>query len=457
MDSKNLIYIVDDDKNVRRSLQVGLENAGYAVQVFQDPITAFQAIKAQSPDLALFDVRMGEVSGIDLFRKLLNDGLEVPTIFMSGHASMTEAVAAVQMGAFDFLEKPFATEKLVITIERCLELQRIRAQVRDLQSKTETTEFIGSSAAFRSLRSEIEKVAATHSPVLITGESGTGKELIAREIHQLSRSAKGPFVKVNCAAIPENLIESELFGYQKGAFTGADRNKKGFFEQAHEGTIFLDEIGEMSLSAQAKVLRTLQSFEIHKLGSEQTQKVRVRVVAATNRNLDAAVVEKTFREDLLYRINVFPIHAPPLRERRTDIPQLVSHFLREYTRINSLPTKHVTPEALEKLSALPWPGNIRELKNKIERMAILGGQVLDKNLIPESASSLANKTQSEFTNEEPESLKNHRRRLERQHIIHVLRTTDGNISEAAMKLDVERTYLHKKLLQYEIKKKDFFS
>jgi len=446
-----LIYIVDDDKNVRRSLQISLQNRDFETQVFQEPIAAFNAIKERMPDVLVLDVKMGEISGIDLFRKLLSEGLDVAVIFMSAHATTSEAVSAVRMGAFDFLEKPFSPEKLVITIERCLELIAAKAEIDDLKAKTEGVEFLGQSKAFKDLLSGINKVSPTNSPVLITGESGTGKELIAKEIHRRSKVAHGPFIKVNCSAIPESLIESELFGYNKGAFTGAEKSKKGYFELADGGSIFLDEIGEMSLSAQAKVLRVIQNMEIQKLGSEQITSIRIRIIAATNRDLKSEVKKKNFREDLYYRINVFPLHSPSLRERKSDIPILVEHFLGEYTRINGIPSKFVSPSVMEKLKAYHWPGNIRELKNLVEHMAILGGQTLDDRhlLIPDAIADDAS----------PDgvmSLKDYRNRIERAYIVQILRKTDGNISEAANLLQVERTHLHKKIQQYDIKKKEYF-
>lgn len=451
MHPSRLIYIVDDDKNVRRSLQVSLQNIGFTVEVFHEPIFAFGALKNKVPDVLILDVKMEGISGIDLYRRILAENIEVPVIFMSAHATTSEAVNAVQMGAFDFLEKPFSAEKLAITIDRCLELKSVKAEVEDLRAKTEGTEFLGQSKVFRDLLNDINKVASTQSPVLITGESGTGKELIAREIHRKSKVAKGPFIKVNCSAIPENLLEGELFGHVRGAFTGAERNRKGYFELADGGTLFLDEIGEMSLTAQPKVLRAIQNMEIQRLGSEQITPIQVRIVAATNRNLQEDIKEKKFREDLYYRINVFPVHSASLRERKSDIPLLVEYFLKEYIRINALSAKFIPPNVMEKLQAYDWPGNIRELKNVVERMAIMGGQTLDERHLPSGGSN----SESEILTAAL-SLKNYRNKIERTYIVQTLKKTDGNISEAAGLLCVERTYLHKKIQQYEIKKKEYF-
>lgn len=446
-----VIYIVDDDKNVRRSLQVSLENNGFSTKMFHDPILAFKELKVKVPDVLVLDVKLGELSGIDLFRRILSEGLDIPVIFMSAHATTSEAVSAVQMGAFDFLEKPFSNEKLIITIDRCLELRSTKLQLSELKSKTEGTEFLGQSKAFKDLVSDIHKVATTFSPVLVTGESGTGKELIAKEIHLQSKLRNGPFIKVNCSAIPENLIESELFGFVKGAFTGAEKSKKGYFELADGGTLFLDEVADMSLSAQAKVLRAIQNMEIQKVGSEQITSINVRIIAATNKDLKAEVSHKRFREDLFYRLNVFPIHSPSLKERKSDIPILVDHFLREYVRVNNLNAKFVSPTVIEKLKELNWPGNIRELKNVVERMAILSGQTLDERYVPKVEFNLKVENNREFL-----PLKEHRNNLERSYIILALIKTDGNISEAANLLDVERTYLHKKIQHYKISKKEYF-
>ncbi|MBL7669768.1 MAG: sigma-54-dependent Fis family transcriptional regulator [Bdellovibrionaceae bacterium] len=455
MQSK-LVYLVDDDKSIRRSLQVALQTAGYDVHLFHDPIMAFNATRERVPDIFLLDVKLGDISGLELYRKLLADGVDSPVVFMSAHASTSEAVEAVKLGAFDFLEKPFTPEKLMITLGRCLELRSVKAEINTLKAQVEGVAFLGQSKLFQDLQSDIRKVAGTNSSVLVIGESGTGKELIAKEIHQQSRVAKGPFVKVNCSAIPESLIESELFGYQKGAFTGADKNKKGYFELADGGTLFLDEIGDMSLAAQAKVLRAIQNSEIQKLGSEIIAHVEVRVIAATNVDLKDAVHKKLFREDLYYRINVFPIAAPPLRERKSDIPVLANHFLREYVRVNSFQTKFLGTSAVEALCAFDWPGNIRELKNVVERMAILGGQTLDDRHVPKSASGKQIKDdRNNFVGFSP-SLKDYRNEVERAYIVQVLKQTEGNISEAASILKVERTYLHKRLIQFEIKKREYF-
>lgn len=446
------IFVVDDDKNIRKSLQIALQNEGFVVSVFENPVAVLKELKNGEPDIIICDICMDELTGIDLFQRLIADGYEIPVIFISGQASLSDAVKGIQMGAYDFLEKPFAPEKLVVTIEKCLQLKKIKNEMNDLKSQVIETDFKGKSPAFLNVVAAISKVAPTTVSVLISGESGTGKELIAKEIHAQSRVASGPFIKVNCSSIPENLIESEFFGYVKGAYTGADRNKKGFFELAHGGTIFLDEIGEMSLAAQAKILRVTQQKEIQKLGSERVIPVDVRIVAATNRDLSRDVAAGRFREDLYFRLNVFPIHSPALRERTQDIPLLAEHFLSEYVRINRIPQKFISPEAMKQLMVYPWPGNIRELKNVIERMSILGGQVLDVHLL-----SFLPSTTSAKTSFSGNSLKDFKNRVEREYILEVLKQTSGNISEAANRLEIERTYLHKKIQDYEIRKREYFT
>ncbi|MBL7557706.1 MAG: sigma-54-dependent Fis family transcriptional regulator [Bdellovibrionaceae bacterium] len=445
------IFVVDDDKNMRKSLQIALKNEGFSVSVFQDPVAVLKELKNIEPDIIVSDICMSELTGIELFQKLISDGFDIPVIFISGQASLSDAVKGVQMGAYDFIEKPFAPEKLIVTIEKCLQLKKIKNEIDDLKSQAVENGFKGKAAAFMNVVDAIGKVAPTTASVLITGESGTGKELIAKEIHIQSRISNGPFIKVNCSSIPENLIESELFGYTKGAFTGADRNKKGFFELAHGGTIFLDEIGEMSLSAQAKVLRATQQKEIQKLGSETVIPVDVRIIAATNRDLFNEVASGRFREDLYFRLNVFPIHAPALRERIQDIPLLAEHFLSEYVRINRTPQKFFSPEAMKKLMDYSWPGNIRELKNVVERLSIIGGQVLDVNLLSFMDGSAIHKSTVNSS-----SLKDFKNRVEREYILNTLKQTEGNISEAASLLEIERTYLHKKIQDYKIQKREYF-
>lgn len=446
------ILIVDDDINVRKSLKVGLQNAGFSVATEPDPVIAAQKAKGEEFDVLVLDICLGELSGIDLYKKLRADGVTAPVIFMSGGASLTDAVRAVRMGAFDFLEKPFSAEKLSITIDRALEFSSIKTELKKMRDTFAEDSFIGQSPGFKKLLQQIQKVAPTQSIVLIEGESGTGKELIARQVHTESKVARGPFIKVNCSAIPESLFESEFFGHEKGAFTGALNARKGFFEQAEDGTLLLDEVGELSLNSQAKLLRALQSSEIQRLGSEKTTTVRVRVIASTNRDLTVMVKNKTFREDLFFRLNVFAIRSIPLRERNKDIPLLVEFFLNHYLKINQMPHKILSPEVQKLLNEYPWPGNIRELKNAIERLTIVGGQTIVATDLPSYITNPGEKPTNYG-----KTLKEFRYGTEREFIIKTLVVNGGNISEAAQQLGIERTYLHKKIQQYKIKKKDYFA
>ena len=446
-----MIYVVDDDKNTRKVLQIALKDEGFDVKVFHNSATVVSEIKNKEPDILILDMQIDELSGIDIFNKLQQDGFSFPVIFISGNSTLAQAVKGIQLGAFDFIEKPFAPEKLIQTIQNCLSFVKIKSENSFLKQQVYQDGFIGESKVFKELNYNINKVAKTQSVVIIYGESGTGKELVAKEIHRLSNQSQGPFIKVNCAAIPDNLIESEFFGYLKGAFTGADRNKKGYFELANNGTLFLDEVGEMSLSAQAKVLRAIQSQEIQKVGSEVATKISFRLVCATNKDLVKAVKGGSFREDLFYRLNVFPVTTPALRDRKSDIPILSYYFLKEYIRVNQLPEKYLSEQALERLTNYEWPGNIRELKNVIERIAILGGQILNTELL-----SFLPKIEPDSHSYENLTLKEYRNKMEREYLVRILKKHDGNISMAAQSLEIERTYLHKKIQDYQIHKKEFF-
>jgi two-component system nitrogen regulation response regulator NtrX len=445
-----LVYLVDDDKNLRRSLQIALKDVGFEIKVFHDSLSIIQEVKKKEPDVLVLDIQIDEFTGLDIFNKMTSEGYMIPVIFISGHSTLSQAVSGIKMGAFDFIEKPFAPEKLIHTIKSCFEFIKIKNENETLKNQTFNDDFKGESKVFITLLNDIQKVASSQSSVFISGESGTGKELIAKEIHKLSKFSAGPFIKVNCSAIPENLIESEFFGHTKGAFTGADRNKKGFFEMAHQGTIFLDEIGEMSLMAQAKILRVLQNQEIQKLGSENIIPVHFRLVCATNKNLKTEVEKGNFREDLFYRINVFPINSPPLRDRDSDIPLLSYYFLNQYLRINNLPMKQFSEGALNKLINYSWPGNIRELKNVIERIVILGGQILDEKLL----SYLENQPAPKIDKLDL-PLKEFKNKTEREYLVKILRNCEGSISSASQILEIERTYLHKKIQDYNIQKREY--
>ncbi len=371
--SKPTVLVVDDEKNIRRSIEMALSDAGMNVVLAHDAAAALRVLGEQIIAVLILDIKLGDVDGICLFRTIQSQGAAIPTIFISGNATLTQAAQAVRSGGFDFLEKPFSAEKIVICVQRCLEFAAVQERLRLIEPHSPATGLVGDSAAIRAVASAAIKVAQTHATVLITGESGTGKELVANVIHAHSARKDGPFVKVNCSAIPDNLIESELFGHLPGSFTGAG-NKRGLFELAHRGVIFLDEIADLSLSAQAKILRVLQSGEIQKIGAEKTLQVDVRIVSATHKTLENQVAAGTFREDLFYRLNVVPIQVPSLRERPQDIPLLAALFAQRACQKNNLREKPVREELFAALKRYPWPGNVRELQNVMERMLIMSGE-----------------------------------------------------------------------------------
>jgi len=364
--------IVDDEKGIREALKQLLEYEGIQVRVCASGQEAIRVYPDFKPHLVFLDVKMEGMDGLETLKRVRELDSEAQVVMISGHGTIQTAVEATQLGAYDFLEKPLDTNRILLTLRNALQhVVLVTENVRLKQEVRAQYEIVGSSKAIRHVIGLIEKVAPTPARVLITGDNGAGKELVARAIHALSPRAAAPFIEVNCAAIPTELIESELFGHMKGSFTGAFADRAGKFELADGGTLFLDEIGDMSLSAQAKVLRALQEGVISPVGSGTALPVDVRVIAATNKNLGAEIEQDRFREDLLYRLNVVPIHVPALRERRGDIPQLVTHFSNELTQRGGLPAKEFEDAAVERLTAHDWPGNIRELKNAVERLLIL--------------------------------------------------------------------------------------
>lgn len=475
------MLVVDDEKNIRRTLQLVLEGEGYHVRCAE---TAEQALLIlgspnEPVDLTILDVKLPDMSGLEALDRIRKDeGLkDTPIIVISGHASVSDAVSAIKLGAADFFEKPLNRERVLVSVKNVLEAEKSRRVLAEVsRHELEKYEMIGRSPALRKLFHEIEKVAPTKTGVLISGESGTGKELVSRAIHRLSPRADGPFVKVNCAAIPRELIESELFGHERGAFTGAQARKRGFFEQAHGGTLFLDEIGDMDLVAQAKVLRALQSGEISRVGSEHVMHVDVRILAATNKDLGREVERQTFRDDLFFRLNVFPLRSPALRERIEDIPLLAEAFMSGFSRENGNKPKPMDDDVIRALVARKWPGNVRELKNVVERMAILSGERVTIADLPEDphespfgeedsavevSSELEEDSAGEFAPTSARgsspptghlTLREYREKSERQYIVDTLKMTGWNISRTAIVLGVERTNLHKKIRTYTIKR-----
>src|SRR5882672_9803634 len=381
------VLIVDDEKNIRRTVRMVLEGEGFAVEEASSGEEALARLPDVGADVMLLDVQLPGISGLETIERAskLKAPDPLPTVIMiSGHATLADAVRAVKAGAYDLIEKPLDRERLMVALRNALERRVLAREVAGLRALSdERSEMVGHSAPMAALHAQITKVAPTRTRVLITGESGTGKELIARAVHRASALADKPFVKVNCAAIPPELIEAELFGHERGAFTGATARKRGLFEMADGGTIFLDEIGDMIGSAQAKVLRVLQSGEFTRVGGEQTLKIDVRVVAATNRDLQAAVAGGTFREDLYFRLAVVPLRAPALRERADDIPLLCGAFVEQACRENGMKQKAISEEAVALLASYPWPGNVRELRNVIERLVTLSDENIGMGDLPE--------------------------------------------------------------------------
>src|SRR3954454_6373004 len=388
---KARILVVDDEAEIRRSVRMILEYEGYDVQEASSGPEALAIIERETPDLVFLDIKMSGMDGLDALQRIRQTNESLPVVIISGHGTVSTAVEATKLGAFDFIEKPLASERVLVTIRNALDQTRLQNENRTLKRAVEARyQMVGESPGLRAIWDSIKRAAPTNATVLLLGESGVGKELVARSIHRNSLRSRDRFVQVNCAAIPEELIESELFGHEKGSFTGATEKQIGKFEQADHGTIFLDEVGDMSAKTQAKVLRVLQEGEVERLGSSRTIKVDVRVIAATNKNLEEEIEKGTFREDLYFRLAVIPISVPPLRERPEDVPLLVKHYMESFSRENNVRPKRISPAALEALSRYRWKGNIRELRNTVERLNIMtGGDVIDLADLPEPVRSPA--------------------------------------------------------------------
>jgi len=375
------ILIIDDDRPIRSSLTEVLEYEKFKVDSAEDGASGLKKLKEGKYDLLLCDIKMPKMDGMEVLDKLIEEQIDVPVVMISGHGDIETAVSAVKKGAFDFIAKPLDLNRLLVTVRNALDKNDLVSETKQLRKKvykSKLNEIIGDSKAIEEVKEMIVKVAPTDARVLITGENGTGKELVALNLHQHSERNKAPFVEVNCAAIPSELIESELFGHEKGAFTSAIKQKKGKFEQAEGGTLFLDEIGDMSASAQAKVLRALQESKISRVGSEKDIKVNVRVIAATNKDLKTEIEENRFREDLYHRLSVILIRVPALRDRKSDIPLLADYFLDKLSKENGHPKKEISEKALKALEKFDWTGNIRELRNVIERLIILGDKEISE-------------------------------------------------------------------------------
>jgi DNA-binding NtrC family response regulator len=443
--ARSTLLVIDDEPNILTTVRRALEIEGYAVEVAGNGALGLAKLAEGDIDLVLLDVMMPGESGLEVLPKIRVASPETMVVMMSGNATIETAVQATKAGAHDFIEKPLSGDKLLLTVQNALHFARLRDENQRLLGRVRTDfAMIGKGAAMRAIFDKVAKTAPTTGRVLITGENGTGKELVARAIHDHSKRVDGPFVKLNCAAIPSELIESELFGHEKGSFTGAMQQRRGKFELADGGTLFLDEVGDMNPSAQAKVLRVLQENELERVGGGETIKVDVRVVAATNKDLQAEIEAGRFREDLFYRLAVVPIELPPLRARREDIPSLVEHFVGQVCSDNGRRPKKVAPSAMTLLMQHEWPGNVRELKNVVERLVILTG---DAEVITEAdvgdALPRVKAVKTEFARGTP--FKDLVSAAEREIIMAALDANDHHVSNTARELQLERSHLYKKM------------
>ncbi len=450
------ILIVDDDANHLKTLKAIVGSWGFAVVDADDGKKAVECVKERPYDLILLDIRMAEMDGIAAMKQIKAYNPAIPILIMTAYSSVDTAVEALKFGAYDYLTKPLDFEELKLTMERALEHSRLKVENQHLKDRLsadyELRNIIGRSEPMQSLVDKLAMVAPSEATVLITGESGTGKELVAKSIHHNSPRKEKPLIIVNCAALAESLLESELFGHEKGAFTGADKQREGRFMQAHGGTIFLDEIAETSAAMQAKLLRVIQEREFQRVGGEETLHVDVRIVAATNKDLKQAVEEGTFREDLYYRLNVVTLDVPPLSERTDDIPLLVQHFVDRFARKNRKPVKGLSPLAMDMLLKYRWPGNVRELENVIEHAVILliGEFITEKALPSTVVEAYADRNNWVEPQQQPVQANRPLEEIEKEAILATLDACGGNKSEAARKLGIHRKTLHNKLKEYGV-------
>jgi two-component system nitrogen regulation response regulator NtrX len=447
------VLIVDDEPSILQTLSGLLSDEGFEVSTAPNGYEALKVIDAESPDLVLLDIWMPGLDGIETLTEIKKDNPHIQVIIITGHGTIETAVKAVKLGAFDLIEKPLSIDKIIVTINNALNFRRLEEENKYLRKKTlESTSIDGDSTHTIELKRNIAAAAPTDAYILITGDNGTGKELVAKTIHQLSPRANQPLIDVNCAAIPEELIESELFGHEKGAFSGAVNKKIGKFELANNGTIFLDEIGDMSLMTQAKILRVLQEQKIQRVGGSRTISINVRVIAASNKNLENEIAKGNFREDLYYRLNVIPIEVPPLRQRIEDIPVLVETFLNEFTMQNRSKRKTITPAALNMLCSYSWPGNVRELKNLLERLVIMVNKdVIDSEDIPASYNPATTKDTKPLDTQllRYKKFREARKAFEREYINRKLIENNQNVTQTAEAIGVGRSYLHRKIKSFK--------
>lgn len=449
------ILIIDDDAGLRKSLSLILGDAGYDVALAEDGEAGLAAATEQAPDLILCDVRMPKLDGLGFLERYAASGGGALVLVMTAYGSLEMAVEAMKRGAYDYIAKPFGADEVLLTVRKAEEREQLRREVGRLRTEVQADrkfgEIVAGSPAMRKALDLVEKVARHDSAVLLTGASGTGKELVARLIHRESPRGSGPFVAVNCGGIPEQLLESEFFGYVRGAFTGADRDKPGLFETAHGGTLFLDEVAELSGALQVKLLRVLQEGEFRRLGSTETRQASVRIISATNKDLEAAVEAGEFREDLFYRLAVVPIHLPQLRTRREEIPELALHLLRRHARRLGVAAEGIHPDAMQVLLTYPWPGNIRELENVLERALVLSdGPLIGLDDLPEAVRRPPPDSPGIQADSEDLSVKRHGARLEKHLIQLALDRTGGNRTQAAELLDLSPRALRYKIQEYGI-------
>ena len=452
---KSHLLIVDDDANTLASLSRAFRLAGHEATVCDNPVKALDIIRQEKFDLIFSDVMMPVKDGLQLLEEIRAAGITTPVVMMSGQAHIEMAVRATKLGALDFLEKPLSTDKLLLTLQNALQLERLKQENQQLRRQLGSGGLVYTGEKMRRLMTQVERVAASESRVCILGETGTGKELIAHTIHEKSNRRDGPYVTLNCAAVPAELIESELFGHEKGSFTGAASRHVGKFEQAHGGTLFLDEIGDMPVAMQAKLLRVLEQGEVERIGGDKPVKVNVRVVVATHRILEEQVKQGAFRQDLFHRIYVFPVALPPLRERPEDIPALVQHFSAMIARQNGWKEVSFSPESMQMLQAQPWPGNIRELRNVVERLLLFveGDTVTAATVqtaLPGQASALSDASAGSTVGLGSGALADRVEQFERQVILDEIKRQNHHITNAAKALGLERSHLYKKCQQLGI-------
>ncbi len=447
------ILIADDEKSIRKTLREILEFESYKVDEAEDGQKALEMIKENDYDVVLLDIKMPKMDGMEVLTHAMQESPDTPIIMISGHGTVENAVEATKKGAYDFISKPPDLNRLLITIRNAMDKATLVTETKVLKRKvTKTREIIGESPAIAKIKETIDRVAPTDARVLVTGENGTGKELVARWVHEKSSRAQNPLIEVNCAAIPSELIESELFGHEKGAFTSAIKTRIGKFEQANGGTLFLDEIADMSLSAQAKVLRALQENRITRVGGDKDILVDVRIIAATNKDLLQEVEAGRFRIDLYHRLSVILIHVPSLNERRDDVPLLAEKFVREVCEDYGVPKKIITPKALEELRSMNWSGNIRELRNVMERLVILSPQKITEDEVRFFVTNTKAKDTPTDLFEQFDKFQDFKEHIERLFIEHKLKKFAWNVSKTSEVLDIQRSHLYNKIEKYDLRR-----